>query len=153
MTGVAQDLVHADVVHPQALVRSSFPRRQPVLRLATDADWWRYLARPLPLWWTGMTLEDEYMLLGLGGVYLGTDKRLWAFFTRARGVSIPISMQKGARILFASLAEAGVKEISAVADEDVAGSEFWMKRLGFTPTDQLHKGLTIWTWTPGGPHA
>lgn len=141
-----QDLVHESAVPDRALVRSTIRRRQPVLRLATDADWWRYLARPKPTWWVGITLEDEHMLLGLGGVYLGTDKRLWAFFDKSRGVSIRFSMQKGARLLFEALREAGVVEVSAVADGDIAGSTLWIERLGFKPTDELHKGLTIWKW-------
>ena len=87
------------------------------------------------------------MLLGLGGVYLGTDGRFWAFFGKARGVSARVTMQKAALALFASLEEAGVKQVSAIPDDDIEKARFWLARLGFKPTEETLKGHTIWTWT------
>lgn len=118
------------------------------LRLATDADWWRWCGRKAPGWWIGITAEDAHMLLGLGGVYLGVDDRFWAFFHKARGVSGKILMQRAARTLFDALRESGLREVSALPDLTIPGAELWLSRLGFKATDELMNEHQVWAWTP-----
>lgn len=74
--------------------------------------------------------DDE--LVALGFVVVDEDNRWWGSFG-SRGRFPAKSVHQKTLELFAALDRAGVPEILAVADPEVARSREWLTRLGFEP--------------------
>lgn len=85
------------------------------------------------------------MLLGLGGAYVGFDGRWWAMAMRAPGVRCPMALHRAAALTLGIAAEAEI-ELFARADPRIAGSGFWLGRLGFIETDETVGELKVWRW-------
>lgn len=85
------------------------------------------------------------MLLGIGGVFFGTDGRWWATFARAPGIRSRLTAQHAARTILDAAGEAGLT-VHAMADDSIAGAEFWLRRLGFEETDEILNNSRVWRW-------
>jgi hypothetical protein len=118
---------------------------KPYLRAATNDDYWIIYGRQPPVQWCGIVAQGEHMLLGIGGVYWVED-RIWCAFHREPGVKALLLAQKAARMLLSSLKEAGIDEVYAMADPSITGSETWLRRLGFSPTDEMKSNIKVWRW-------
>lgn len=115
------------------------------MRAATDEDWYVFTGLGRPLEWFGLVAEDDHMLLGLGGAYLGRDDRWWVTFKRAPGVRCRLTAQKAAKSLL-SIVESRGLTVHAIADRRISGAEFWLRRLGFVETEETLSGETIWRY-------
>ena len=116
------------------------------LRRATDDDWRVVLGTNAPSEWFGLVAES-YMILGIGGAFVGSDGRWWATFRRVPGVRHTLTAHKAARLTLDIARDLGIK-LYAIADEEVGGSEVWLSRLGFKKTDEHFKERAVWEWTP-----
>lgn len=115
-----------------------------VLRRATDKDWHVFLGIPAPAVWYGMVAENSYMLIGIGGAYLGSSDRWWATFQRAPGVTgHRLTAQKAAKTTI-EIADGMKIDLHAIADTEIDRSEYWLERLGFERTGEEEKGWPIW---------
>lgn len=112
------------------------------LRLATDDDWHAMFGIPAPGRWFGMVEANDWMIEGLGAIYLGTDDKWWMTFQRAPGVRKVKTAHAGAMKLLAAAREQGL-EIHAIAHPEIRGAEMWLKRLGFAP-ELKHGEVDIW---------
>lgn len=122
---------------------------KPFLRSATNDDFWRYFGRPAPACWAGIVAEDATMLLGIGGVYRGVDGRWWCALDRAPGVGgLPARrlMHAAAVTLLSAVSEVGLRLVHAIPDSRIAGSAYYLDRLGFTPTGEIYNELAVWAW-------
>lgn len=119
-----------------------------MLRAATDDDWQVFFGWGPPLTWFGYVAEDAHMLLGIGGVYFGTDDRWWITFKRAPGVRHRHTAQKAARMILDVVDRRGIT-VHALADPRISGAEFWLRRLGFTETAETLSGGNVWTYGTG----
>lgn len=123
---------------------------KPSLRRATDSDFWRFFGAPAPDCWAGIVADDGRMLLGIGGVARGDDRRWWCHVGKAPGVGglrAAKLMLRAAKVLFSCVRASGIAELYALADPRISRSEFYLQRLGFAPTDERRKGLVVWRWT------
>lgn len=117
------------------------------LRRADAADWQAFFGAPAPPHWLGLIAEDDRMMLGFGGFYAGVDGRWWAMMVRAPGVSRTLTMQRAARLTLDIAREAGVS-LMARADPRIGAAPAWLKRLGFSETDETVGDLKVWQWVP-----
>jgi hypothetical protein len=115
------------------------------LRRATGDDWRRYVGTEPPALWYGLTADAGYMLLGIGGVFLGTDDRWWATFHRAPGVRDLALAQRAARVVQSVASEAGLT-VHAMPDPRISTAAFWLSRLGFIETDEEIDNCKVWRW-------
>lgn len=115
------------------------------LRAANDADWRTFWGLEPPPHWIGFTCEVAGRLEGFGGVYEADDGRWWVTFKRLPGVTRNVTAHRAARMTLECVKAAGVT-VHALAETDIPGAEFWLRRLGFVETDEMIGPNTVWTW-------
>lgn len=115
------------------------------LRRATDDDWRVFVGTLPPSYWVGLVAENEFMLLGIGGLFFGTDDRWWATFARAPGIRSTLTAHRAARMVMDIAKEAGLT-VHAMADLSIDGAELWLRRLGFVETDEILNDCRVWKW-------
>lgn len=113
------------------------------LRPATDEDYQAFHGRVAPLHWSGIVDATDYVIRGIGGIYLARDDRWWVFFKRIPGVALTKSAHRAATII-RETARVAQLPVHAIADLDVTGAELWLRRLGFVETDEAIEGHRVW---------
>lgn len=115
------------------------------LRPATDSDWAAFSGLRAPGRWVGLVHQDSPWLIdGFGAVYWGVDGRWWITFARAPGVRKIKTAHKAAKALLALAEAEGMTPIYAMPDDRIGGAEFWLRHLGFEPTDETREGTPVW---------
>lgn len=114
-----------------------------MLRPAADADWQAVFGQPAPEHWAGLVADGA----GMGGMYLAQDGRWWATFLRFPGVTMAKTAHKAA-LWTLDAARVGDITLHAIADQSIEGSEFWLRRLGFRPTEEHIEGHQVYQWIP-----
>lgn len=115
------------------------------LRQATADDWYVFLGVREPQAWAGLVAVERDVLLGFGGVCLGIDGRWWAYFRKLPGVRAIVTSQKAARLILATVHEAGLL-LHAQADPRVPNADRWLKHLGFVESDEILDGERVWIY-------
>lgn len=117
------------------------------VRPATSADILRIHGRPPSGRVQAIVVEDgDGRMLGLGGVE-HQPAGLKAFMDVAPGVEPRAhrrALLRGARAVL-SIAAGGGRPVFAVRDADVAGSDGFLKHLGFAPITEADE-QEIWRW-------
>jgi hypothetical protein len=113
------------------------------LRAIEPSDWEAWTGRPAPPAMIGIADANDYMIEGLGVIYLADDDRWWLTFARAPGVRKVKTAHRMARHLISVAIEAGMR-VHALADPRRSGSELWIERLGFVKSDETMGGFAIW---------
>ena len=92
----------------------------------------------------GFACRHDDDLVALGFVVVDEDNRWWGSFG-SRGKFPAKSVHAKTLELFGALDRAGVPEILAVADPEIARSREWLARLGFQPAqDEVWKRVVYW---------
>jgi hypothetical protein len=114
-----------------------------MLRTATGEDWAAITGLPVPGYWIGLVYEERGTVLGLGGLFEGTDRRWWATVT-SQAVR-PVALWKAARQVLETAGAAGVP-VYAMTDYSIPGADAFLRRLGFVETDEAIKGHRVLVW-------
>lgn len=114
------------------------------LRPATDDDYAAMFGTAAPGRWFGTVWASEWLIEGLGLVYLGSDGRWWLGLARAPGVGRTRTAHAEARKLLARAEGEGIT-VHAMCDPAFDGTERWLIALGFRASDETIGGITVWT--------
>lgn len=118
------------------------------LKIATDADFWRFYGQEPPSRWLGVVGERRGALIGFGAVLWDDQGRAWGFFERRARVSA-VTMHRAAVRTLAALRESGEAAVHTLCDRAVPDAEKWLARLGFKPdADLSNEKREVWTWHP-----
>ena len=117
------------------------------LREARDEDWEGITGSTAPAEWRGYVEASDWLVEGLGAIYRGTDQRWWITVVRLPLVRKVKTAHACAKKLLDWAKREGVS-VHAIPDPRKDGSELWLQRLGFTPTDDRLGGLTVWKSEP-----
>lgn len=114
-----------------------------MLRTARADDWVALTGLPVPGYWIGLAYEEDGALLGLGGIYEGTDGRWWATVTsKARR---PVALRKAAQEVL-KVAERADVPLHSIPDMQIDGAVRFLLHLGFEPTDETIDGHKVYRW-------
>lgn len=114
------------------------------LRPAVDRDWEAVTGMRAPAEWFGYVDGSQWLVEGLGAVYLGADERWWLSFWRCPGVRKTKTAHAGAVRLIRDAKDKGLT-LYAMADPSISGSSFWIERLGFRRSEEERMGIPVWT--------
>lgn len=115
-----------------------------MIRRATNTDWLTlFPGLDVPLYWFGFVSQSDYMIEGMGGVFLADD-RYWIFVHIEPGVRKPVTLHRMARLVISIAEEAEIK-VWAQCDRRFARSATWLDRLGFENTGEQRNGVDVWT--------
>ena len=122
------------------------------LRDASPEDFRAYAGRdPDPTWhvdWAGKLVERDGEVIGIGVVSEDPYGRLWAW-THSREPLPAIVVHRNTKAMLAKLRRAGADAVHCYRNEDIPGSERWLRRLGFVPAPELgdEGGKMVWRCT------
>lgn len=114
------------------------------LRPATADDYAALFGTPEPGEWFGLVSERPWLIEGMGLAYKDTSGRWWIGLQRAAGITRTALAHRGARALLA-MADARGVTLNAMCDPRFEGTDRWLDRLGFRPTDETIGGIAVWT--------
>lgn len=97
----------------------------------------------VPVW--GYAARRGLLTTSIGGIWQGTDGRVWGFIDFKPGHR-SILIYRYMRRLLAECEEAGVPEIYTVRDHNHPTSERLLSRGGLTKTEELLDGHEVWVW-------
>jgi len=96
-----------------------------------------------PVW--GYAARRGILTTSIGGIWQGTDNRVWGFIDFKPGHRGNI-LYRYMRKLLAEAEEMGVPEIYTVRDHNHPTSERLLRRGGFTKTEEQLEDHEVWVW-------
>jgi hypothetical protein len=110
-------------------------------RPASADDFRNLFGRDPPPVWLGLAAVDESggpggEIVGLGIVFWDEWGRAWGSYSAKRALP-PVTMHRAARRVLAALEGAGEPALHVFCSRAIAGSEAWLRHLGFRPAPEL----------------
>lgn len=120
--------------------------RDYTIRVATPDDAVRRYGYPIPWPWTGLAMEENGELIGLGGVVWKDDGRCWCFLNCQRMPPAITAHRTALRLLQHAFA-AGEDMIFVVPTPGIVTAKPWLTALGFRFHEQADD-LEVWAACP-----
>lgn len=113
---------------------------------ATDTDMIRFYGAPMTGAWEAHVMKRGRHVLGVAGVIVQEDGELYGFMDLREWSRTPLVLRHILKYL-KGLKERQIDKVRVAADTGYDRAEEFLKRLHFTPTDEVdHNGHRIWTW-------
>jgi N-acetylglutamate synthase-like GNAT family acetyltransferase len=116
-----------------------------VIRPTVPSDLPHLTDQPLPFRIKAITAEIDGRVVGVGGIGFmpnGAVVGLAQMTDELRAHKF--ALHRAARKFMAEIASSGIRELVTLADQDIAGSENWLRHLGFEPVTR--NGVKVWQW-------
>lgn len=118
-----------------------------MIETATDDDYSAMFGTMPPQEWFGLVAKTQWLILGIGAVYRGTDGKYWMMFTRSPGVRMTKTAHMAGKRLVQQAKDKGL-EVRALADNRISGAALWLRKLGFKQSTETIEGYPVWTLSP-----
>ncbi|RVK73165.1 hypothetical protein CN159_02090 [Sinorhizobium meliloti] len=113
---------------------------------ATDIDFARYYGGvQVAGRWVGRAMWRGRMIAGFGGL-IETEEGEWVAFLEVPQEERKPHIYRHALAAFADAQREGARVIKAWCDVTIPGAERLMKRLGFSPTQEIMDDKVVWKW-------
>jgi hypothetical protein len=93
----------------------------------------------------GIAGRRGMITVAAGGLLIGDDSRVWGFIDLHPCARTPLLYRYVKRFL-QERKEDGVKEIYVTRDASIETSEEFLKRIGFSKTNETLEGNEVWIW-------
>lgn len=110
-----------------------------------EREVFRFYGRVPVLPFKGFAARDGFRTVAIGGLYEGTDGKVWGFIDFKPGYRLRAIYRYMLKVLAWARAE-GIDEIRVSRDVTLFTSEPLLRRAGFDRSDEQVEGYEIWIW-------
>ena len=111
---------------------------------ATDIDFVRFYKHEPPKEWIGYAVKKGKLVKSMAGVAKLEDGSFFGFLNITDKYRKPILFRQVLRALLLAARELNATTVKTTCDLDIPHAEFFLRRLGFLPTDDEINNQKVW---------